>query len=142
MTVRLDRTADEATARWLCHGCGTTYPITGPAFPECACGRRCRMVDADGLPFVGSPEDRLTAAQAEHEKAYKPWLLWLRELRDRLDATVDEKRTPAELAGKPWWSMGRPDYAWTALEAAANYVNHAAEHHDRVAAEVARLEET
>lgn len=128
MTVRLDRAADEATARWLCHGCGERYPLDGPAYPVCVvCGQRCRMVDAAGVPFIGSPDDRLAAAHEEIEKAYAQW----RGDLDFLRACLDE-------GPESWWGRNAPR-AWSGLVMAAAYASHAAEHLDRVEAEVARI---
>lgn len=138
MTARLDRAADESTARWLCHGCGATYPITGPAYPVCACGQRCRMVDADGLPFVGSPEERLEAAQRAHEEAYAQWRRWL----DGLKREIDYRDYREEVERRPIVAP-TPLERWLAnLAGAAHHTNNTAEHLDRVEAEVARLEET
>ena len=141
MTVHLDRGADVASARWLCHGCGATYPLGGPAYPICECGQRCRMVDADGLPFVGSPEARVAAARALHEKAYAEWRLWRGELRRSLDRLVGETATEAELSDRRWWGGPLPSWDWRRAGAAAIYANWTAEHVERVAADVARLTE-
>ena len=115
MTIRLDTHADESTARWLCPGCGRTYELNGPAFPRCAsCGAQCRFLDADGLPFVSSPEERLERAMDAHEEAYATWRhwLWLVEVRE---------------AHSSW------------LGAVAARVNRAAEHVDFCRAELERL---
>jgi hypothetical protein len=51
--------------RWLCSGCGETWPLEGPAFPRCLeCGARCRFVTADNLPYV----DRLVRKPALTEE--------------------------------------------------------------------------
>ena len=42
--------------RWICHGCGAKFEITGPAYPICrACGLRCRFIDVQNAPYVSTP---------------------------------------------------------------------------------------
>jgi hypothetical protein len=45
------RTFDNPT--WVCHHCAAHHPITGPAYPICPCGNRCRFIDVGNSPYVG-----------------------------------------------------------------------------------------
>lgn len=66
--------------RWLC-GCGAEYPIDGLSYPVCFCGLRCRMVTGDGLPYVGTPAERLERARARYEELYDDYVKTRERLR-------------------------------------------------------------
>lgn len=38
--------------RWLCHNCAREHPMTGPAYPICECGHRCRLISVDNEPYA------------------------------------------------------------------------------------------
>lgn len=117
--VNLARHADLGTCAWICGTCGARHPITGPAYPIC-CATRCRLIDAEGTPFVGSPAERLEAARLLHEDAYTGWRQWLAAAREAMQESAREGLVE-----------------WSDLVAAAVLVTAQAVYLDQVAGEVA-----
>ncbi len=120
--------------RWLCSGCGAEYPMDGLAYPVCSCcGLRCRMPTADGLPYVGTPEERLAGALAQYGRTYHDW----RVLLDRLRANLDEP--PASDLLWAQWRERQLRSVWDWTVATASALGFSAVELDRVEREVVNV---
>jgi hypothetical protein len=121
--------------RFLC-GCGHEEPVReeAPAWPICPVdGQRMTMVTGDGLPYVGTPGERVEAARAEYEEAYGDWLERLGTLRAYLDdAHAKPGRDSVEWRGR--WVTGY----WRGLERDGERLAHLAANVDRIECEVGK----